>query len=65
MAVKMRSTAGAMRHLHLTRTARLAGEAFAFADPEADLAPARRLPLGGLAWTFLAVAALAGLYIAS
>jgi hypothetical protein len=52
-----------MRHLHLTRTARLAGEAFAFADPEAASAPARRVPLGGLAWTFLAVAALAGLYL--
>jgi hypothetical protein len=61
--VKMRSTAGTMRHLHLTRTARLAGEAFAFADPEAASAPARRVPLGGLAWTFLAVAALAGLYL--
>jgi hypothetical protein len=52
-----------MRHMHLTRTARLAGEAFAFAEPEADAAPVRRLPLGGLPWIFLAVAALTGLYL--
>ncbi|HEX2134398.1 MAG TPA: hypothetical protein VHG30_00615 [Microvirga sp.] len=57
------STAGTVRHLHLARTARLAGEAFAFADPDARAAPTRRLPLGGIAWVFLAVAGVAGLYL--
>jgi hypothetical protein len=42
------------RHLHLARTARVAGEAFAFVDPDAPPA-ARRLSVGGLAWLFLAV----------
>ena len=50
-----------MRHLQLARAARLAGEAFAFPDPDARATPTRRLPGGGIAWLFLALAALAGL----
>ena len=61
--MQLRSKARAVRHIHLARTARLAGEAFAFADPDAGAAKERRLPLGGLAWLFIAAAGAAGLYI--
>ena len=48
--------------MHLTRTARLAGEAFAFAEPEADAFRSGASPRGP-PWIFLAVAALTGLYL--
>jgi len=60
--VRTGSTAGRARHLHLARTARLAGEAFAFTDAE-PAPPVRRLPAGGLAWIFIAAAAAAALYL--
>ena len=57
-------TEGPGRHIHLVRAARLAGEAFAFPDPELDEARAWRMPLGGVASLFLAAAAAAALYLA-
>ncbi len=63
LRVRTGSTAGTVRHLHLARTARLAGEAFAFPDPEARPTPSRPLPRGGIAGVFLALAAMAGLYL--
>jgi len=61
--MKDRSTSAMVRHIQLARRARVAGEAFAFPDPEAAGMPARRLPLGGPMWIFLAAAAAAGLYL--
>lgn len=58
----MQQRSAAVRQLQLTRTARVAGEAFAFLEPDTPHAPARRLP-GGLAWMFLGIAAAAGLYL--
>jgi hypothetical protein len=58
--------AGTAQYLHLARTARLAGEAFALVDVEPDAstsAPRRTLVLGGLAWTFVGVVAAAALYL--
>jgi hypothetical protein len=48
-----------VRHIHLARSARLAGEAFAFAEPQAAPTRERRLPLGGMAWLFIAAAGVA------
>ena len=59
----MQKGSAAVRQLQLTRTARVAGEAFAFMEPDADRAASpRRLP-GGIAWMFLGIAAAAGLYL--
>ncbi len=60
--MKTGTLAGTARHSHLSRTARLAGEAFACIDQDQE-AIARRLPVGGLAGFFLVVAAVAGLYV--
>lgn len=57
-----RIMAGSSQHLRLARTARLAGEAFAFNEPEQVRPAARRLPLGGLAGAFIALAAATALY---
>lgn len=50
------------QHLRLARTARVAGEAFAFVDPEAGPA-ARRWPIGGIAALFAAVGLIAVAYL--
>ncbi|HEY8383645.1 MAG TPA: hypothetical protein VIL09_15970 [Microvirga sp.] len=55
--------AGTSQHLRLARTARLAGEAFAFNEPEQVSPAVRRLPIGGLALTFVALAAATALYL--
>ena len=57
-----RSTA---QTLKLARTARVAGEAFAFVDQDAAAMPARRRPVGGLAWCFVAIAAAVALFLGS
>ena len=54
-----RSTA---RHLHLARTARVAGEAFAFVDHEAAAGARRFRVPGALIWLFVAAAAGLALY---
>ena len=55
--------AAAVHPLQLARTARVAGEAFAFMEPEPDRAArTRRLP-GGIALMFLGIAAAAWLYL--
>ena len=51
------------RQIHLARTARLAGEAFAFTDTAAEMVRPRRPFLGGLAWVFIAAAAAAAVYV--
>ena len=61
--MKRRSAAGMAPNLHLARSARLAGEAFAFAEPDGRPVPSRRISLGGLAWLFVALAAVTGLYL--
>jgi hypothetical protein len=58
--VTTRSTAQTQK---LTRTARVAGEAFAYVDQDGEAVPARRWPVGGLAWTFVAIAAAAALFL--
>jgi len=60
--VATRITAGTSQHLRLARTARLAGEAFAFNEPEQVRPTVRRLPFGGLAGAFIALAAATALY---
>ncbi len=55
-----RSTA---QTLKLARTARVAGEAFAFVDQDGEAVPARHWPVGGLAWTFVAIAAAVALFL--
>ena len=61
--VKSRSTAGMARDMQLTRSARLAGEAFAFADHGTEAARVRGPALGALEWIFIAAAAAAGIYL--
>jgi hypothetical protein len=59
------STAATARQLHLTRTARMAGEAFAFVDQE-DRAFGRRAPAAritvALAWLTLGLMAATVLF---
>lgn len=63
-SVAMGQMAGAAKHLHLSRVARLAGEAFAFAEPEA-VAPAQRAILpGSILLLMLGALAAAGLWAA-
>jgi hypothetical protein len=62
--VSARFSAGTARHLQLARTARLAGEAFAFNDSDARLMPAARRPtFGAWAWGLVTLAAGVGLYL--
>jgi hypothetical protein len=57
------ATARMARNIQLTRTAQLAGEAFAFTDHAAVAPSARRPLLGGLGWVFIAAAAAAAIYL--
>ena len=61
--VKAGTLTGSARHSHLSRAARLAGEAFAYVDQDADGSATRRAPVGGMAGLFLALAAAAGLFV--
>ncbi|WP_210483257.1 hypothetical protein [Microvirga antarctica] len=55
-------TVAATHHIHLDRAARIAGEAFAFDEP--DLAPlAQRYGWTSILWVALGAIALAGLYL--
>ena len=62
----MRQMAGAAKHLHLNRVARLAGEAFAFAEPESVAPTQARVSLfpGGLVLLMLGALAVAGVWAA-
>jgi hypothetical protein len=56
VSVGAQTSFGSARHLHLARAARVAGEAFAFNEPET--APAKRsIPIGVLGFIFGIVAA--------
>ncbi|WP_157961418.1 hypothetical protein [Microvirga flavescens] len=57
-----RTTVGSAQNLHLTRTARVAGEAFAFNEPEA--VPVAQRASYNLLWIALGLIAAAALYIA-
>ena len=55
-------TVAATHHIHLDRAARIAGEAFAFDEP--DNAPvAQKSSWANVLWLVVALAALSGLYV--
>jgi hypothetical protein len=47
------------QHLHLSRAARVAGEAFAFIEPESSVPQGMRLSLAVFLWPAAGIAALA------
>lgn len=59
----MHGTTGAARHIHLTRAARIAGEAFAFAEPETTRGPGARPSVTILVWAGLGIVAAGALLI--
>jgi hypothetical protein len=64
VGVVTRSTAGTAKQLHLNRAARVAGEAFAFVEPESARAVSqlRAFRIGGFVWLMLGAAAAAALF---
>lgn len=60
MDVDMRTTLGSARKHHLDRAARVAGEAFAFEEPDSSVA-SHRLGSSTLLWLAMAAVAVAAL----
>ena len=59
-----RSTTGEAKRVHLNRVAHVAGEAFAFVEPEPAVPAVHRRPLiGGILWLMISAAAAAALWI--
>lgn len=60
----MRTTMGSAQKLHLDRAARIAGEAFAFDEPDATPAVKSSTFGSSLLWLSMAAVAVAGLVFA-
>jgi hypothetical protein len=60
-----RSTSGAAKQVHLNRVAHVAGEAFAFVEPEPAAPTTNRRPvvIGGILWLMIGAAAAAALWV--
>ena len=59
-----RSTSGPAKQVHLNRVAHVAGEAFAFVEPEPAAPAVRRRPLiGGILWLMIGAAAAAAFWV--